>query len=257
MAPIFSEPQSRQERQAVMFKAKILLVDDAQIFLDIEKDFLRFSPLQILTAYNGATALEIVRSERPDLVVMDVNMPHMDGKTCCLAIKKEPELLSTPVILVITKSGKEDMASYREAGCDATLHKPLQRREFLNMVFAFLPIIERREPRVPCQMSVTVETGAGSFRGKGLDIAVNGLYISADCEVECGSDVVVSFKLPSADDKVTVIWGRVAWRNKAGAGATGSQSMGFGVEFLEITGQDGILARANDLSSYVSAHRSL
>jgi CheY-like chemotaxis protein len=240
-----------------MFKAKILLVDDARIFLDIEKDFLRFSPVQILTAYNGADALEIVRSERPDLVVMDVNMPHMDGISCCLAIKNEPKLSSTPVILVITRSGKDDMASYRAAGCDATLHKPLQRREFLNSVFAFLPVIERREPRVPCRMAVTVETGAGSFRGMGLDIAVNGLYIAADCEFECGSDVVVSFRIPTADNRVTVIWGRVAWLNKAGEGATGPQAKGFGVEFLEITGQDGIVARANELASYVSAHSSL
>jgi two-component system, cell cycle response regulator len=118
---------SNQERETSMFKAKILLVDDAQIFLDIEKDFLRLSPVQILTAYNGAAALEIVRSERPDLVVMDVNMPHMDGEACCMAMKKDPALSKTPVILVTTRSGREDLASFRDAGCAAILHKPRQR----------------------------------------------------------------------------------------------------------------------------------
>ena len=240
-----------------MSKEKILLVDDSQIFLDIQKDFLRFSPVRILTAFNGGDALKIMKSERPDLVVMDVNMPHMDGESCCLAIRKDPELFSTPVILVITKSGQDDMASYRKAGCDAILLKPLQRREYLNNVFALLPVIERREPRVPCRMPVTIETGAGRFQGLSHDLAVNGLYIAADCEVECGNELVLSFKLPTADDKVTVIWGRVAWRNNAGEDATKSLPSGFGVEFLEITGQDGILARSNDLTSFVSANSSL
>jgi len=140
-----------------MSETKILLVDDVKIFLEIQKDFLRFSPVQILTAYNGIEALRTAALERPHLIVMDVNMPQMDGVTCCKAIREDPVLHSTPAILVITRSGQDDMESYKSAGCNAILHKPLQRREFLNMAYNFLPAIERREPRVSCRMPVTVD----------------------------------------------------------------------------------------------------
>jgi CheY-like chemotaxis protein/Tfp pilus assembly protein PilZ len=237
-----------------MSKAKILLVDDARIFQEIQRDFLRFSPVSILTAHNGEEALAITKSERPDLLVMDVNMPHMDGVACCKAIRKEQALSSLPVILVATSSSAEDMASYRDAGCNGILHKPLQRREFLNRVHSFLPAIERREPRAPCMMKVSVETRTGTFIGMSHDIAVNGLFVSTEHPLEAGSEVVISFTLPTCNDKVTVVWGRVAWCNRVEEEPGQTLPSGFGVEFLEITGQDGILARSNELAAFVAAN---
>jgi CheY-like chemotaxis protein/Tfp pilus assembly protein PilZ len=237
-----------------MSQAKILLVDDARIFQEIQRDFLRFSPVSILTAHNGEEALAIMKSERPDLLVMDVNMPHMDGVACCKAIRKVPALSSLPVILVATSSGADDMASYRDAGCNGILHKPLQRREFLNRVHSFLPAVERREPRVPCRVTVSIETRTGTFIGMSHDIAVNGLFVATDYVVDPGSEVVLSFTLPTCDDKVTVVWGRVAWCNNASVKSRKSLPSGLGVEFLEITGQDGILARSNELAAFVAAN---
>lgn len=240
-----------------MSETKILLVDDVKIFLEIQKDFLRFSPVQILTAYNGIEALRTAALERPHLIVMDVNMPHMDGVTCCKAIREDPVLHSTPAILVITRSGQDDMESYKSAGCNAILHKPLQRREFLNMAYKFLPAIERREPRVSCRMPVTVESSSAIFTGMSHDIAMNGLYVAADCDLESGSEIVLSFTLPMGDDKVTVARGRIAWGNSGGEDTTKGLPRGFGVEFLEITGEDRLTARFNDLTEFVTSRRVL
>jgi CheY-like chemotaxis protein len=239
-----------------MFKTEILLVDDAKIFLDIQKNFLRYSPVQINTAYNGVEALEKARKKRPDLIVMDVSMPQMDGVTCCKTIKEDPALSSTPVILVSTNSGHDDIVSYQNAGCCAILHKPLQRREFLNRLYAFLPVIERREPRVPCTMPVTIETDTGAFAGICHDIAMNGLYLAADHDMKSAREIVLSFRLPNGDATVTVARGRIAWRNSAGEGAKTGLPEGFGVEFLEISGEDGVIARHNHLMEFLMAHKA-
>jgi CheY-like chemotaxis protein len=246
----------QNQEGAEMFKTKILLVDDAKIFLDIQKNFLRYSPVQIITAYNGIEALETARRDRPDLVVMDVSMPHMDGVSCCKAIKEDPALSSTPVILVSTNSGHDDIVSYQNAGCCAILHKPLQRREFLNKLYAFLSIVERREPRVPCTMPVTVETDTGTFTGISHDIAMNGLYVVTDHDLKSASEIVLYFTLPTWDNTVTVARSRIAWRKSAGGDATTGLPKGFGVEFLEISGEDGVIARHNHLMAFLMAHKA-
>src|SRR5512137_1616668 len=101
-APVF------QNKGSDMFKTEILLVDDAKIFIDIQKDFLKYSPVQIITAYNGIDALETVRRKRPDLIVMDVGMPDPDGVSCCKTIKEEYAHCDIPVILISTNSGHDD-----------------------------------------------------------------------------------------------------------------------------------------------------
>jgi DNA-binding response OmpR family regulator len=251
----FPAPYQNQEG-ADMFKTEILLVDDAKIFLDIQKNFLRYSPVQISTAYNGIEALKTARQKRPDLVVMDVGMPHLDGVACCKAIKEDPALSSTPVILVSTNSGHDDIVAYQNAGCCAILHKPLQRREFLNRLYAFLPVIERREPRVPCTIPVTVETETGTFAGTCHDIAMNGLYVATDHDMKSACEIVLSFRLPNWDNTVTVARGRIAWHNSAKENANTGLPNGFGVEFLEIIGEDGVIARHNHLMEFLMAHKA-
>src|SRR6266702_2625721 len=136
--------------------SKILLVDDVMLFLEIEKGFLVHSPVTILTAKDGVEALSLTRSERPDLVVMDLNMPKMDGVTCCSTIKSDPALGSIPVIMISNSSRPEDVETCWKAGCDDFMAKPLDGKLFLEKMHKFLPAVERRSARVHCQMPVTL-----------------------------------------------------------------------------------------------------
>ncbi len=239
-----------------MFKTEILLVDDAKIFVDIQKDFLKYSPVQIITAYNGIEALEAVRRKRPDLIVMDVGMPDPDGVSCCKTIKGDSALSSIPVILISTSSGHDDIVAYRDAGCSAILHKPLQRREFLNRLFEFLPVIERREPRVSCRIPVYVDTEAGTFTGIAHDIAMNGIYVETTHDVKSADEIILNFALPPGNDKAIVARGRIAWLNKIGEAADGGLPKGFGAEFLEITGDDGTIFGYNHLVAFLMKHKA-
>jgi CheY-like chemotaxis protein/Tfp pilus assembly protein PilZ len=235
-----------------MLKAEILLVDDAKIFLDIQKDFLKYSPVHITTAYNGIEALEIARRKQPDLIVMDVAMPQLDGVSCCKSLRNEPGLSSIPVILTSTNSGHDDIISYKNAGCNAILHKPLQRREFLNRLRDFLPAIDRREPRIPCRMPATIKTDSGIFTGIVHNIAMNGLYVETSHDLKSECEAVLSFRLPPGDDRAIVARGRITWRNCTDKAAGNGLPRGFGVEFTEITGEDGTYTGYNQLELFIT-----
>ena len=99
--------------------AKILLVDDVDFFLEMEKDYLRQTPAEVLVAGNGRIAIEQAEQHRPDLIFMDVNMPVMDGLTCCRKLKANQRLKDIPVVMVFAPNGNLDEAACRAAGCAA------------------------------------------------------------------------------------------------------------------------------------------
>src|SRR6185369_2073121 len=90
---------------------KILLVDDVRLLLDIQKRFLASSQVRILTAGDGAEALEIVRLEHPDLIIMDKYMPKMNGLDCCVAIKADQSIAHIPVIMSTNAARQADARS--------------------------------------------------------------------------------------------------------------------------------------------------
>lgn len=237
-----------------MFKAKILLVDDVKVFLEVQKEFLRPSPVKVLMAKNGAAALEVVRKEKPDLVVMNVEMPVMDGITCCRLIKGDAQLRSIPVILISSDGSQEVADASHRAGCEMFLKKPVFGREFLNMAHAFVPAVERRRPRVPCRVPVTVQVDGRTFEGITWEIGMNGLYVVAEGDVAQGSDVVTSFRLPTNTYAVTVARGRVAWTNPPDALSPTALPAGFGVEFREITGEGVSHLRYCELTEFVNGY---
>ena len=77
---------------------KILLVDDARLVLELERSFLKRSGCDLATATTGAEALEKARILRPDLILLDADLPGTDGVACCRSIKSDPDLSATPVV---------------------------------------------------------------------------------------------------------------------------------------------------------------
>ena len=129
----------------------VLLVDDVSMFIELEKDYLQMSAVDVLTARDGKEALRICQTERPALVFMDLNMPVMNGADCCRAIKKDPQLRSTSVVLITSEGKDADRQLCLDAGCDDFLTKPLDRQIFLAAARKLLPSIDRRHQRAGCQ----------------------------------------------------------------------------------------------------------
>lgn len=212
----------------------ILLVDDVTMFLEIEKGILKLSPVHVLTARNGAEALDVVRKERPALVFMDLHMPIMNGAECCAAIKADPALRATPVIMVTSAGSDHDRKACLEAGCDDFLNKPIDRTAFLEKARSFIQSIDRRHPRIPLITQVRFRVHGVTLSGETMDVSEGGIYICADYDVGLGSQVEMEFVLPGSRGTVIRTKGRVSWLNLGKGKLKSRVPAGFGVEFIEL-----------------------
>ena len=161
-----------------MSTPKILLVDDTKLFIELEKNFLKHSPVHVLTASSGEEALEIAMRERPDLIFMDITMPGMGGLACCSTLKADKILSSIPVVMVSSCGKEEDLAACREAGCDDFLSKPIDRRIFLEKARFFLDSINRRDIRIPYEAPVTFTLDGVARSGFCVDLSNGGVYVT-------------------------------------------------------------------------------
>ena len=117
---------------------KILLVDDTKTVIMFEKILLKGTGYHLLTAGTGEEALARVSGERPDLILLDIMMPGMDGIETCRRLKTDPDTRGIPVVMVTTKGDNSMIERAQAAGCDAYLTKPLERAALMEKVRAYL-----------------------------------------------------------------------------------------------------------------------
>lgn len=103
----------------------VLIVDDIPVNIILLKTMLTRTNVRILTATNGEEALEIVRSSRPDLLLLDIQMPVMDGWEVLKTIKSDPDLKSIVVIIVSAYTTSEDIDKSIKLGASGFIKKPV------------------------------------------------------------------------------------------------------------------------------------
>lgn len=213
---------------------KILLVDDVPMFVELQKGYLEPSTLKILTAQNGMEALEICRKERPDLVCMDLNMPVMDGAACCQAIRNDPQLSQTRVVLIISAGKPADQGRCVEAGCNDFLTKPLDRIVYLETARKYLPIVERRNRRVSCRFKAKFRAEGLSFSATIMDVSWQGVYLATDWVPDLGTEVELVFALPDPFSAIIQVRAAVAWLNTKRNRKKPALPEGFGLKFINM-----------------------
>ena len=198
-------------------------MDDLPLFIGIESDFLEYTGTEILTAKDGYEALDIIRKRPPDLVFMDLEMPRMDGATCCQMIRGDATTVNLPVIM-ITSRGNE--AKCFSAGCDDVLTKPLSRDLFLSAARTFIPDINRREKRVVRDIVCDVTFNGETRSCRLLNVSNSGAFVITDFFGKPGNVVHVSFVLPTTRSRIECS-GKIAWINVFAS----RHPKGFGVKF--------------------------
>ncbi len=113
---------------------KILLVDDSQTILLMERMILSKYQYQLLTAINGQEAVEKAAAERPDLIIMDLVMPKMSGFEACRAIRRQESMRDVPIIMVTTRGETENVEEGFASGCSEYVTKPINSLEFVTKV---------------------------------------------------------------------------------------------------------------------------
>ena len=118
---------------------RILVVEDQEDNRQIIRDMLTFTDYEITEAESGEEALEAVVKQRPDLILMDIQLPVMDGYEVTRRIKADPALRLIPIIAVTAYAlgGEEQKA--RAAGCDGYVLKPYSPRQLLAKIRQYLP----------------------------------------------------------------------------------------------------------------------
>src|SRR5436190_136616 len=119
---------------------KILVVDDDAANRELLQESLVAEGLEVVTAPDGRSSLEEFARLKPDLVLLDVNMPFLDGFEVCRRLKSNPETRLTPVVLVTGLTGREDRVRGIKSGADGFLSKPVDQSELLAHVRSLLSL---------------------------------------------------------------------------------------------------------------------
>ena len=122
------------ESTAEAKKLRILVIDDSATIRRSAETMLANEGCEVITAENGFEALSKITRHHPNLIVVDIMMPRLDGYQTCSIIKNNSEFRSTPVVMLTSKDGLFDMARGRVVGSDQYLTKPFTREELLGAV---------------------------------------------------------------------------------------------------------------------------
>jgi two-component system cell cycle response regulator DivK len=130
-------PGGAQARADAMPKT-VLIVEDNELNMKLFHDLLEAHGYATIETRNGIEALDLARKHRPDLILMDIQLPEVSGLEVTKWIKEDDELKSIPVVAVTAFAMKGDEERIREGGCEAYLSKPISVSKFLETVRHFV-----------------------------------------------------------------------------------------------------------------------
>lgn len=206
--PFDEERDSRENKLedmmpgAVTKGKKILLVDDASVFLSLAGKMLERTGAHILTARNGIDAIRIVQTENPDVIVLDLVMPEMTGDKVCQMVKGDPATSDIPVIIVTSRGMPEEIERCRRAGCDDFLTKPVKEGILFSKVCDLLKVSNRHAIR----LLVRIEKSEGKevFFGATRDLSKTGMQLDSQALLQISEQITLRFFLKGDQEEITV-----------------------------------------------------
>jgi len=212
-----------------MKKKELLLVDDVKLFLHLSKAMLNREDFVVNTAMNGQEALDIARKNKPDVILLDLYMPGMDGDEVCTEIRSDPLTRHIPVIMVTTESDGDGRRRCFYAGCDDFMTKPV-RADILNRaVDRQLAVRERTYARTDVILPCMLDSGRGLKKTNIYTLSAGGAYVEVDPPPLPNSHHRLTFTLPEVTERISVDalarWNRML---------PGQRPAGSGFEFVEV-----------------------
>ncbi|MCC6128838.1 MAG: response regulator [Acidobacteria bacterium] len=205
---------------------KILLVDDMRFFLDLETSFLLRADCQVLTASTGLEAIRVAKAEQPDLILLDIEMPEMNGIQACRILKSDPSTNRIPVIILTSMQMEEEA---KRAGAEHFLRKPIDEPRFLTEVLKFLPLVVRSDERVELNAPVTFWRDGEATEGRLLNLSRTGFFVGSDDVQPVGARLEITFSLPKDFSGKLITAEAIVVRQADGP------RRGFGCRFFQIS----------------------
>ncbi len=124
--------------EPVLSGKRVLVVEDVVENLRLFRAILNLEDAQVLEAEEAATGIAIARREQPDIILMDLQMPGMDGLTATRLLREDPQTQAIPIIVLTASAMDQDKRRAREAGCDGYITKPIDPPVFVRQIADFL-----------------------------------------------------------------------------------------------------------------------
>ncbi len=165
----------------MVFKKKILVIEDSGLMRRIISDVLGKAGYEVITACGGREGVDLVRKEKPDLVLLDITMPEMDGFEVCRLLREDESNNLMPIIILTARNKDEEKINGLEAGADDYITKPFNPRELLSRVKNTLRRIDRNRwanPLTGMRGNTEIMNEIDSRLANGVTFAV--LYLDMD-----------------------------------------------------------------------------
>ena len=215
-----------------MAKVTVLIADDLKFFLETEKSYLQRGGFEVLTALSGEEAVALAGKRQPHLVLLDLEMPKMDGASACAAMRRVASLQQTPIIVMSATGSQENRDRCLKAGCTEFVAKPEKPDELLGIVARILAIKKRESKRITVVFNVTGTHGSRQVIGQARDLGARGLLLESSSPIAVGSVLELEFYLPGTRAQIKV----KAKVVRAVKGAEGALQAG--VEFIDLAQAD-------------------
>jgi two-component system, cell cycle response regulator DivK len=137
-----AEMASTSQRYGILsaMQKKVLVVEDNELNMKLFNDLLEAHGYKVVQTRDGLTALDMAREHKPDLILMDIQLPEVSGIEVTKWLKEDDALKSIPVIAVTAFAMKGDEQKIREGGCEAYISKPISVMSFLQTIDKFLKV---------------------------------------------------------------------------------------------------------------------
>ena len=227
--------QGNESKSAPEGKAsprRILLVGDKPLFVALRQSLLRSGASKVLVAVSGAEGLKVARTVPPDAILLDAELPDLDGVEVCRRLRLDPLTEAIPVILLTSSSKTPSNRNISEANAVASIPIGIDTARLLNMVQMVFntPLTRRTAPRASVALGVDYTHADCVGTAKTLNLSQDGMFIVTEKPPEVGTHLVLHFALPDSDPVEGTA--RVAWIR--GPGDEHPYPAGMAVKFLEL-----------------------
>lgn len=215
----------------------VLLVDDNKTFVMYAGLLLNRMGLEVIPSSSGYEALKLLKMLTPDLVMLDINMPELDGPTLLRQIRNDPELSGIPVIMASSDTKEKHHELCERLQCDGYLEKPVTPTALHDMIKKHITFgtAKREKIRAAYDGKVTINTGTGSEQAYATSLSHGGIYIRKRDPLPIGTSVEILLAIST--EKTLVLKGKVIYKKEIYEGAF-KMTPGMAIQFSDIAPVD-------------------
>lgn len=211
---------------------RLLLVDDQPFFLAMGQTVLRAGGYEVRTAASGPEALRAARAAPPDAILLDDEMPGMDGYETCRRLKADPATAGIPVAMLTASVDPQLNRKAFQVGADVTILKAVSTARLLNMLQVVLTTARgrRTDSRAEVALSVEYEDAGGVAAAETANLSADGMFIKTPTPAAVGTILLLRFAVPGSQTwqcSARVVW---TWR----AADQHPSPPGMGLQFLDL-----------------------